>query len=264
MLADQAPTVRLFALFTARLEFETAWPTHSHVTSLMLTRLTRRQTEEMVLPCGWRQIASGGSRRADRSQDRWRPLFVEELTKMMLESGLLRLEDDHYQLTGSLPPLAIPATLQDSLTARLDRLRACEGNGTTGRDARPRVSIRGPQGAVATVDESVLQRDLARLVDAEFLYQRGTEPEVVYIFKHALIQDAAYQSLLRVTRAQSHERIAQRADRAVRQRGGRASGARWRCTTRRAAISTTQRVGGKGLVSVRSSARRMRRPSRTT
>ena len=208
MLADQAPTVRLFALFTARLDFETAWPPHSHVTSLMLTRLTRRQTEEMVV-----RAAGGKSLPAEVveqivAKTDGVPLFVEELTKMMLESGLLRLESNRYRLTGSLQPLAIPTTLQDSLTARLDRLASAKATAQLGAMLGrefPYAVLR----AVSTVDESVLQRDLARLVDAEFLYQRGTQPEIVYIFKHALIQDAACQSLLRTTRAQSHERIAQ-------------------------------------------------------
>ena len=136
------------------------------------------------------------------------PLFVEELTKMMLESGLLRLERQ------SLPAHWIAAAARHSGDAARfadgapRSPRECEINGTIGRDARPRVSIRGFR-AVSTVEEGVLQRDLARLVDAEFLYQRGTQSEIVYIFKHALIQDAAYQSLLRTTRAQLHKRIAQ-------------------------------------------------------
>lgn len=207
MLAGQAPTVRLFALFTARLDFEMAWPAHSHVTSLMLTRLTRRHTEEMVL-----RAAGGKSLPAEVvvqivAKTDGVPLFVEELTKMMLESGLLRLDGDHYELTGPLPPLAIPATLQDSLTARLDRLGRAKATAQLGAMLGrefPYAVLK----AVATADERVLQQDLARLVDAEFLYQRGAAPDVVYIFKHALIQDAAYQSLLRATRAQAHVRIA--------------------------------------------------------
>ena len=207
MLADQAPTVRLFALFTARLDFEAPWPPHSHVTSLMLTRLSRRQTETMIVHAAGGNLLPTDVVLQIVAKTDGVPLFVEELTKMLLESGRLRLEGDRYRLTGSLQPLAIPATLQDSLTARLDRLASAKSTAQfgamLGREF-PLAVLR----AVSTVDEGALQRDLARLVDAEFLYQRGTQSETVYIFKHALIQDAAYQSLLRTTRAQLHKRIA--------------------------------------------------------
>src|SRR5262249_4163258 len=127
------------------------------------------------------------------------PLFVEELTKMVVESGLLREADGRYELTGPLPPLAIPATLQDSMMARLDRLGAAKEiaqlGATLGREF--------PYGllqAVSPVDEGPLQKGLAQLVEAELLYQRGLLPQATYLFKHALIQDAAYQSLLKSTR----------------------------------------------------------------
>ena len=122
MLSEQLPTVRLFALFTARSHFQPSWPSHAHVTSLMLTRLTRRQTEEMVQRvAGGKQLPAEVVKQIVAKTDGV-PLFVEELTKMVLESGLVQTQEDRYQLTGPLPPLAIPTTLQDSLTARLDRL----------------------------------------------------------------------------------------------------------------------------------------------
>ena len=113
MLADQAPTVRLFALFTARLDFEAPWPPHSHVTSLMLTRLSRRQTETMIVHAAGGNLLPTDVVLQIVAKTDGVPLFVEELTKMLLESGRLRLEGDRYRLTGSLQPLAIPATLQD-------------------------------------------------------------------------------------------------------------------------------------------------------
>jgi predicted ATPase len=135
------------------------------------------------------------------------PLFVEELTKMVLESGLLREEEDRYQLVGSLPSLAIPTTLQDSLMARLDRLATVKAVAQMGATIGRTFSYRLLQ-VVAGLDDTALRRELAILVEAELLYQRGVPPEATYTFKHALIQDAAYQALLRSTRQHYHQRIA--------------------------------------------------------
>jgi predicted ATPase len=136
------------------------------------------------------------------------PLFVEELVKMILESGLVRENADHYVLTGPLPPLAIPSTLHDSLMARLDRLSTVRELAQLGAVLGREFSYELLQ-AVAPVDEATLQQGMAQLVNADLVYQRGLPPRSLYIFKHALIQDAAYQSLLKSTRQQYHQRIAQ-------------------------------------------------------
>ena len=136
------------------------------------------------------------------------PLFVEELTKMVLESGLLQEHDERYALTGPLHPLAIPATLHDSLMARLDRLAAVKALAQLGATLGREFSYALLQ-AVSPWDEETLRRGLHQLVEAESLYQQGLPPEATYLFKHALIQEAAYQSLLRSTRQQYHQRIAQ-------------------------------------------------------
>jgi predicted ATPase len=136
------------------------------------------------------------------------PLFVEELTKTVVESGLVRATNGHYELTGPLPPLAIPATLQDSLMARLDRLATVKEVAQLGATLGREFSYELIQ-AVSSLNEATLQRELAQLVDAEFLFQRGLPPQARYIFKHGLIQDAAYQSLLKSTRQQYHQQIAQ-------------------------------------------------------
>src|SRR5262249_54539244 len=134
------------------------------------------------------------------------PLFVEELTRMVLESGLLREGPERYELAGPLPPLAIPATLHDSLLARLDRLGEA-------REVAQLAAALGREfsydllAAVAPWDEPTLRAALARLVEAELLYQRGLPPEATYTFKHALIQEAAYQSQLKSRRQQVHRRI---------------------------------------------------------
>src|SRR5262249_35099459 len=125
-----------------------------------------------------------------------------------LESGLLQEREERYELLGPLPPLAIPATLHDSLMARLDRLATVKGLAQLGATLGREFSYELLQ-AVSPWDEGTLQRGLHQLVAAEFLYQQGLPPQAMYRFKHALIQDAAYQSLLRSTRQQYHQRITQ-------------------------------------------------------
>src|SRR5207244_515766 len=136
------------------------------------------------------------------------PLFVEELTKMVLESGLLQERDDRYALTVPLPPLAIPTTLHDSLMARLDRLAAVKALAQLGATLGREFSYELLR-AVSPWDEVTVRRGLHQLVEAEFLYQQGLPPQATYVFKHALIQETAYQSLLKSTRQQYHQRIAQ-------------------------------------------------------
>jgi predicted ATPase len=136
------------------------------------------------------------------------PLFVEELTKVVLESGLLQEQEDGYSLAGPLPPLAIPATLHDALMARLDRLAAAKLVAQLAA-VIGRIFAYDLVQAVAPLDAATLQGALTQLVEAELVAQRGMPPQATYTFKHALVQDAAYQSLLRSTRQQYHQRIAQ-------------------------------------------------------
>ncbi len=136
------------------------------------------------------------------------PLFVEELTRAVMESGLLQEQDGHYELTSPLNALAIPSSLNDSLMARLDRLGAVKEvaqlAATVGREFSYELLE-----AVALVGATALQEALEKLVEADILHQRGLLPQARYIFRHALIQDAAYQSLLRSTRQRYHKQIAQ-------------------------------------------------------
>jgi Double zinc ribbon len=118
------------------------------------------------------------------------PLFVEELTKAVLESEVLRETDGHYELTSPLPTLAIPTTLQDSLMAHLHRLVTAKGLAQLGATLGRQFTYELLQ-AVAPLDELTLQRELERLVQAELLYQRGMPPRAMYVFKHALIQEIA-------------------------------------------------------------------------
>src|SRR5438128_10115809 len=127
---------------------------------------------------------------------------------MLLASALLRAEAGHYVLTGPLSTMAIPETLQDSLMARLDQLptakEVAQLGAVFGREFAYDMLM-----AISSQDEATVQEGLARLVAAELLYQRGRPPRARYMFKHALIQDAAYASLLRSTRQQVHQQVAQ-------------------------------------------------------
>jgi predicted ATPase len=208
LLVDQGPTARILALLTFRPDFSPPWAGRSHLTQVTLPRLPRRQATAMMdrvahgktLPP---EVAAQVVAKTDGV-----PLFVEELTKMVLESGLLQEHEDHYALTGPLPPLAIPSTLHDSLMARLDRLATVKSlaqlGATLGREFAYALLH-----AVSPWTEETLRRGLHQLVEAEFLYQQGLPPQATYLFKHALIQEAAYQSLLKSTRQQYHQRVAQ-------------------------------------------------------
>ncbi len=135
------------------------------------------------------------------------PLYVEELTNMLLGSELLREESDQYVLTEPLSTVTIPNTLQDSLMARLDQMNTAKEVAQLGAVLGREFSYSLIR-SVSPQDEPTLQAGLARLVEAELLYQRGRPPRARYIFKHALIQDVAYQSLLRNTPQQVHKRVA--------------------------------------------------------
>ena len=208
LLVDQGPTARILALWTFRPDFSPPWTGRSHVTQVTLPRLPRRQTAELT-----GRVAHGKALPPEvleqvAAKTDGVPLFVEELTKMVLESGLLQEREEGYELTGPLPPLAIPTTLHDSLMARLDRLAAVKGLAQLGATLGREFTYDLLQ-AVSPWDEGTLHQGLHQLVAAEFLYQQGLPPQATYRFKHALIQEAAYQSLLRSTRQQHHQRIAQ-------------------------------------------------------
>jgi class 3 adenylate cyclase len=199
LFLDQVPTTRQLALLTFRPDFTPPWRPRSHMTHLTLNRLGRQHIETMVERATGGKALPGEVLQQIVTKTDGVPLFVEELTKMVLESGLVREEDGRYVgAYGStlIPPLAIPTTLQDSLMARLDRLSAvreiAQLGATLGREFSYELLH-----AVSPIDEGTLQQGLRQLVEAELVYQRGVPPQATYIFKHALIQDAAYQSLLK-------------------------------------------------------------------
>jgi predicted ATPase len=198
----------MLVLLTFRPDFSPPWTGRAHLTQVTLNRLPRRQAVAMISHVAQSKALPTEVVEQVVVKTDGVPLFVEELTRMVLESGLLQEQEERYALTGLLPPLAIPATLHDSLMARLDRLATVKGLAQFGATLGREFSYALLQ-AVAPWDEGTLQRGLQQLVEAEFLYQQGLPPQATYVFKHALIQDAAYQSLLRSTRQQHHQRIAQ-------------------------------------------------------
>jgi predicted ATPase len=208
LLVDQGPTARILTLLTFRPDFRPPWTGRSHLTQVTLHRLPRPQAVEVI-----RQVAHGKDLPPEVveqivAKTDGVPLFVEELTKMVLESGLLQEREDRYALTRPLPSLAIPATLHDSPMARRDRLATVKAIAQLGATLGREFAYDLLQ-AVSPWDEATVRRGLHQLVEAAFLYQQGLPPQATYVFKHALIQEAAYQSLLRSTRQQYHQRIAQ-------------------------------------------------------
>ncbi|ETW95109.1 MAG: hypothetical protein ETSY1_32020 [Candidatus Entotheonella factor] len=208
LLIDSCPLDRVLVLLTYRPDFSPPWSEREYLTTISLNRLKREQVDTMVSQLTAGKALPSALHQHIVSRSDGVPLFVEELTKMVLESDLLREGPHHYELLGPLPALSIPSTLQDSLMARLDRLVTARGIAQLGAVIGRQFSYALIQ-AVSQLDDDTLQREMARLIDAELLYQRGELPQANYIFKHTLIQEVAYQSLLKSTRQQVHQRIVQ-------------------------------------------------------
>jgi class 3 adenylate cyclase/predicted ATPase len=205
---EQAPTVSMLNVLVYRPVFVPPWPQRSHMTPITLSRLERPEVYMLIMShTGGKKLPEDVVEHIVAKTDGV-PLFVEELTKAILESDLLREEPDHYALTGALSKLAIPATLQDSLMARLDRLPGIREIAQLGAVLGREFSY-GVMLAVSPLDEVNLQNGLDQLVDVELLYVQGRRPKAKYIFKHALVQDAAYHSLLRRSRQQYHRQLAE-------------------------------------------------------
>jgi predicted ATPase len=206
-IIDRIQEQRVLLVITYRPEFAPPWTGHGHVSAHTLNRLGRKLGAAMVA-----NVTGGKALPADVldqivAKTDGIPLFVEELTKTVLEAGFLKEQDEAYVLDGPLLPLAIPTTLQDSLMARLDRhapvkevaqIAAC-----IGREFSYELLA-----AVLPLGDNELGEALEELVASELVFQRGVPPDAMYTFKHALVQDAAYDSLLRSRRRQIHSEIA--------------------------------------------------------
>jgi class 3 adenylate cyclase/tetratricopeptide (TPR) repeat protein len=206
LLLDQIPTVPVMMVMTCRPEFRSPWGIRSHLTPIMLGNLGRAHVETIAThTAGGKMLPAALVAQIAEKTDGV-PLFVEETTKALIESGALRDAGDHYELTGPIEALSIPISLNDALMARLDRLPAAKSVAQLGAVIGRRFSydlIR----TVAAFDEGRLQQELGQLVSAELLHQRGMVPRTTYMFKQALIQDVAYESLLRRRREVLHGAI---------------------------------------------------------
>jgi class 3 adenylate cyclase len=208
LAVERISSLRVLLIMTFRPEFQSPWTGDAHVTTLALNRLGRQHGAELVKRLtGNKQLPSAILDQITAHADGV-PLFVEELTKAVLESDLLRDAGDQYVLTGPVPPLAIPTTLHASLMARLDRLapirEVAQIGAAIGREFSYELLA-----ALVPLTESTLQEAVERLVRSELVFCRGRPPSATYTFKHALIRDAAYATLLRSRRQELHARIAQ-------------------------------------------------------
>ena len=208
MLVDQGPTLPMLTLLTCRPAFSQPWGTRAHLTQLTLGRMSSEEVASIVdAVTAGRGLPTEVLEQVVKKTDGV-PLFVEELVKTILEQGVVTEEDGRYVLAGPLTPFAIPATLRDSLTARLDKLTAVKEIAQLGA-ILGREFVYELLRAVSPWEEGSLQSGLGQLVSAELLYQRGMLPHSTYIFKHAMIQDTAAESLLKSRRQQFHQRAAE-------------------------------------------------------
>jgi class 3 adenylate cyclase/tetratricopeptide (TPR) repeat protein len=207
LTVERVRQLPVLALFTFRPEFEPPWIGLPNVGTLTLGRLDPNDVENMVARVtGGRALPTEVMKQIVAKTD-GNPLFVEELTKAVLETGILVENGEGYRLEGPLPPLAIPETLQDSLMARLDRLAPVREIAQIGAAIGREFSYPLVRTLVGR-DETALKHALAQLEQAELVFRRGEPPEAVYSFKHVLVRDAAYESLLKSRRQQLHGKIA--------------------------------------------------------
>ncbi|HEX7967454.1 MAG TPA: AAA family ATPase [Stellaceae bacterium] len=208
LIVERASRWRILVVLTARPEFTAPWPAYAHVTTVSLNRLDQHDGAALV------QMVTKGKAlpkaMLDQILDRADgvPLFIEELTKAMLESGLMREDAGGYVLVGGVQPAAIPATLHASLLARLDRHASAREVAQIGA-AIGREFTYSLLSAVADLPEHRLRNALDELTRSELVFRRGELPSALYTFKHALVRDVAYGTMLRSRRQQLHARIAE-------------------------------------------------------
>jgi class 3 adenylate cyclase/predicted ATPase len=207
LTVERVRALPVLVLITFRPEYEAPWTGLSHVTSIALDRLAPAEVETLAEHVAGRPLPPEVTAQIVAKTDGV-PLFVEELTKAVLEAGLLVAGPQGWRLDGPLPPFAIPATLQDSLAARLDRLAPVKEIAQIGAAIGREFSYPLLR-AVAGRDEPALRAALAQLEEAELLFRTGVPPDARYTFKHALVQDTAYETLLKSRRQILHRQIAE-------------------------------------------------------
>ena len=208
LVIERVQRIRVLAVITYRPEFSPPWSGHTHVTALTLNRFTRSLAMAMVAKVTEKASLPEEVRQQIVEKTDGIPLFVEELTKTILESDLRGEDSGRHSLSGGRSKTVIPATLHDSLTARLDRLaegkRVAQAGSVIGREFSWQLLE-----IVCGLQPAKLSNALDELSDAGLVFRRGLGPDATYIFKHALVQEAAYESLLRSNRRGLHGRIAE-------------------------------------------------------
>lgn len=208
LIVERTRGVPLMLIVSFRPEFAPPWVGQSHVTMVTLNRFDARETETMV-----KRVAGGTSLPGEVldqiiARTDGVPLFIEELTKAVIDGGWLQREEDKFILTGPVPATAIPTSLHASLVARLDRAAPVKDVAQIGAAIGREFSFE-LVASVTGLSDRVLAQALEQLVSAELIYRRGGPPTAIYTFKHALVQDAAYSTLLRGRRQELHARIAE-------------------------------------------------------
>ena len=207
LLIDRVRTVPLLVVLTHRPEFQSRWSGQGHVGALNLSKLTRPQSAAMVSALAGGKALPEALLQQILTRTDGVPLFVEELTKSILESGELKEAGDHYDYAGPARAVTIPSTLRDSLMARLDRFMPVKEIAQVGAAIGREFSYE-LIAAVAPMPQAQLDDALVQLSASGLAFRRGTPPEAIYTFKHALVQDAAYDSLLKSRRQELHGKIA--------------------------------------------------------
>ena len=207
LLIDRVRTTPLLIVVTHRPEFHPRWSDQGHVSALNLSKLTRVQGAAMVSRLAGGKALPPALLEQILVKTDGVPLFLEELTRNVLESGELAEAADHYAYRGAASSITIPATLRDSLMARLDRFNPVKVIAQIGA-AIGRVFSYELIAAVAPMSQEQLDESLLRLTESGLASRRGTPPEASYMFKHALVQDVAYDSLLKSRRQELHAKIA--------------------------------------------------------
>ncbi len=208
MLVERIRSWRALLVVTFRPEFVPPWTGEAHVSLVTLNRLDRSQCETMVTAlAGGKPVPPEITEEIVARTDGV-PLFVEELTRTILDSGMVIEEDHGYRISGILHTLAIPETLQDSLMARLDHLDdaklLAQIGAAIGREFSLPLLV-----AVSGHEEAMVGAALSRLIDSGLVYRRGVGSRARFVYRHALVRDAAYNSMLKSRRIVLHGRIAE-------------------------------------------------------
>lgn len=207
-LIDELPTAPIFLVMTARPEFAPPWRPRSHIAQIAVGRLGRADVVSLITGLAKGKPVPDEVVELILDRTDGVPLYIEEFTRMLFEEGFLTEDVGGWQLIGALPTLNIPATLRDSLSARLDHLGPAKETAQLAAAIGREFSF-GLLASVSARSKVELKADLRQLVEAEFLYQRGRPPKATYTFKHALVQDNAYESMLRSVRVRIHRGLAE-------------------------------------------------------